>query len=98
MSYVVYLPKIDSYKDHFCATKGRYKDFYLVRGKVGHGDIPVVTVTPTQADVMRAKADIEQERDEYKNDSNFNFAHSSYKRSVKNTSQSTSAKRKKNKK
>ena len=65
MSYVMYLPENDAFKAHFCvaANKRRHKDFYIVRPQSGSGEIPVVTVTPQQGDVARARADIQRERE-----------------------------------
>ena len=68
MSYQLYIPQTDKYKTHFTlmCSKRKPKDFYIVRpAKVGSGAMPVVTVTPTEGKVTRAKADIEREKEEH---------------------------------
>lgn len=89
MSYVAYIPDHQKYKDHFEATAARKrpKDFYVVRpSKVGHGALPVVTVTPTQGDVAKAQADIQRDRQEYISDTLPVLSHLAPKRQRKNTS------------
>ena len=68
MSYTAYIAHPDTYKDYFSTmgTKRKQKDFYVIRpAKTGHGDIPVVTVAPTQSDVARAHADVQRDRQEH---------------------------------
>ena len=99
MSYVAYIPDHKKYKDHFeaTATRKRPKDFYVVRpNKVGHGSVPVVTVTPTEGDVAKAKADIQRERDEYISDTLPVLSHLAPKRQKKNTSAQAKKKTRKN--
>lgn len=98
MSYEAYLPQTDNFKSHFSlvGSKRKPKDFYIVRSpKVGHGDLPVVTVTPTQGDVARAKADIQREREEHINEVIPVLAHSASKRPKKKNSKGPPAKKSK---
>lgn len=87
MSYVLYLPQNDAFKTHFAlSSKRKNKDFYIVRPQSGSGNLPVVTVTPTQGDVARAKADIDRDREEHINEVYPALSHLASKRPRKNNS------------
>ena len=78
------------------ASKRRHKDFYIVRpAKTGGGEIPVITVTPTQGDVARAKADVSREREEHIREVYPGLSHLASKRRRVNTSTSKKSKKKK---
>ena len=98
MSYVAYVSHPDTYKHYFSVMgpKRRQKDFYVVRpAKTGSGDVPVITVAPTQSDVARAQADIQREREEHISGAMPVVSHSAKKRRATNTLKSTKAKKRK---
>ena len=95
---MAYIPNNDQYKTHFnnMAMKRRHKDFYIVRpARTGGGEIPVITVTPTQGDVARAKADVSRERQEHINEVYPGMSQLASKRRRNNTSSSKKSKKKK---
>lgn len=66
MPYVAYLPNTEKFKFHFSALgKSKpQKDFYIVRkSQSGNGISPIVTVSPTEQNVNRAKSEIDHERE-----------------------------------
>ena len=92
MSYVAYIPHPDTYKNYFTVLgpKRKQKDFYVVRpAKTGNGDVPVVTVAPTQSDVARAQADIQRDREEHISQAMPVLAHLSRKRPRASNSKTT---------
>ena len=96
MSYVAYMPNNDRYKTHFTSMASRrHKDFYIVRpAKTGNGEVPVITIAPTQSDVARAKADVNREREEHISGIFPAASHLASKRRRNNTSSQKTKKKK----